>query len=173
LGNSLIVRCENGESGERSAIRLINEAAFGRPDEADLVDNLRSAGAGLISLVAEIDRRVVGHLLFSRMWIDHAGDSIPAVALAPIAVVPAHQRKGIGGRLIRHGLELLRASGERIVIVLGDPGYYARFGFASESTGSLESPFPPEAFMATELSPGALLGVAGRVRYPVAFGIDK
>jgi putative acetyltransferase len=66
---------------------------------------------------------------------------------------------------------LLRGRGERIVIVVGHPDYYPRFGFSSEKARNLESPFPPEAFMAIELSPGALDGVRGRVRYPAAFGI--
>jgi len=169
---SLIVRGENTEDTmERSLIRSINEAAFGRPDEADLVDALRTAGVVLVSLVAEVDQRIVGHILFSRMWIETTSGSCPAAALAPMAVLPGHQRRGIGRRLIRHGLDLLRRRGERIVIVLGHPDYYPRFGFSSEKARSLESPFSPKSFMAMELSPGALDGIRGRVRYPVAFGL--
>ena len=91
--------------------------------------------------------------------------------MAPISVLPEHQRQGIGGRLIRYGLDLLRNRGEHIVIVLGHPGYYPRFGFSCEKARALESPFPPDAFMAMELNPGALDGVSGRVRYPAAFGL--
>jgi putative acetyltransferase len=94
-----------------------------------------------------------------------------AVALAPVAVLPERQRKGIGSLLIRHGLELLRARGESIVIVLGHPGYYPRFGFSTDAAGSLESSFPREAFMAMELRPGALDRIRGSVVYPPAFGI--
>jgi len=166
------VRCENMEdTKERSLIRSINEAAFGRPDEADLVDGLRSEGVVLVSLVAEVDKRIAGHILFSRMWIETPGGSVPAAALAPMAVLPGDRRRGIGQRLILHGLELLRRRGERIVIVLGHPDYYPRFGFSSETARYLESPFPPEAFMAMELSPGALDGICGSVRYPAAFGL--
>jgi putative acetyltransferase len=93
------------------------------------------------------------------------------VALAPLAVVPRHQRLGVGGRLIQHGLSWLRGRGEHIVLVLGHPEYYPRFGFSSERARALESPFPAEAFMALELLPGALDGVRGRVRYPNAFGL--
>lgn len=118
-------------------IRSINEAAFGRPDEADLVDGLRSEGAVLLSLVAEVERQIVGHVLFSRMSIETSGGPVPAAALAPVAVLPDHQRRGIGEQLIRHGLDLLRARGERIVIVLGHPGYYPRFGFSSQKARSL------------------------------------
>jgi putative acetyltransferase len=89
---------------------------------------------------------------------------IVAVALAPVAVLPRYQRQGIGRRLIRHGLDTLRGPGERVVIVVGHPEYYPRFGFSSALACSLESPFAPEAFMALELSPGALKGIRGRVR---------
>jgi putative acetyltransferase len=170
--DGVIVRGENTEDAEeRSVIHSINRAAFGCQDEADLVDRLRTEGVVLASLVAEIPERIVGHILFSRMSIETTGGSVPAVALAPMAVLSEHQRKGIGGRLIRHGLNLLRGRAEQIVIVVGHPGYYPRFGFSSEKARSLESPFPQDAFMAIELSPGALDGVRGRVRYPAAFGI--
>ena len=166
-------RVENSESlEERSLIRRINEEAFGGQDEANLVDNLRADGHVLVSLVAELDSGIVGHILFSRMWIKNpTRASVSAVALAPLAVVPEHQQRGIGGRLIRHGLELLRGQGEKIVIVLGHPGYYPKFGFSAEKARLLESPFPAEAFMAIELSPGALDGIQGAVAYPPAFGI--
>jgi putative acetyltransferase len=88
-----------------------------------------------------------------------------------MAVLPEHQSQGIGGQLIVHGLDLLRSRGERIVIVLGHPDYYPRFGFSTERAHALESPFPPGALMAIELSPGALDGVRGKLRYPAAFGL--
>lgn len=154
-------------------IRAVNEAAFGRPDEADLVDKLRHDGHALISLVAEADASIVGHILFSRMWIDASAGLVSAVALAPMAVHPDHQRRGIGSRLISSGLELLRDRNEKIVIVLGHPGYYPRFGFSTDKARLLESPFPSDAFMAMELSAGALDGINGPVVYPPAFGIGR
>jgi putative acetyltransferase len=167
------IRLEDRENLEqRSAIHAVHHAAFGRPDEGDLVDNLRVNGDALVSLVAEIDSVIVGHILFSRMWIrTEGGKLLNAVSLAPVVVLPEHQHRGIGGQLIRHGLELLRDRGEKIVIVLGHPDYYPRFGFSTEKAESLESPFPPEAFMAMELSACALDGVQGTVVYPAAFGI--
>ncbi len=164
-----IIRLEM--DGERAAIHAVNSAAFARADEADLVDKLRAEDAVLASIVAELDGRVVGHVLFSRMFIETADGRVSAVALAPVAVLPAYQRQGIGGKLIRHGLELLRQKDERIAIVLGWPEYYPRFGFSVEKAAALESPFPREAYMALELSPGALYGVRGKVRYAAAFGL--
>jgi putative acetyltransferase len=166
-------RCQVREERPEDAllVRRVTEAAFGRGDEADLVEQLRDENAVLASLVADVDSETVGHILFSRMWIESAESRVAAVALAPVAVMPSHQRSGIGGLMIRTGLQLLRDRGEEIVIVLGDPTYYARFGFSRESARPLESPFAAEHFMAMELRPRALTGVAGSVRYPAAFGI--
>jgi len=168
----VIVHCERIEDArERQAIRRVNEVAFGRVDEARLIGGLHAEGVVLLSLVAELDGQIAGHILFSRMWIDGSGTPIPAVALAPMAVLPEFQRRGIGGQLIRHGLDELRARAERIVIVLGHPGYYPRFGFGTAAARAIESPFRPQSFMALELIPGALDGVRGKVRYPAAFGL--
>jgi putative acetyltransferase len=167
----MIVRCESPK--HRAAIRFVNEQAFSRRDEADLVDALGKEGVVLASFVAEVDKQVVGHILFSRMTIEAAEPacSVPAVALAPIAVLPEWQSRGIGGKLIQRGLDRLRGEGEKVVIVLGHRTYYARFGFSIEKASCLTSPFPPEAFMALELRPGALDGIRGKVKYPEAFGL--
>jgi len=166
------IRIENtGSIAERTAIRAVNEAAFGGAYEADLVDQLRGSDYALISLVAELESRIVGHIMFSRMWIKTSSGLLSAVALAPVAVLPGHQRKGIGSLLVQRGLELSRGRDEEIVIVVGHPDYYPRFGFSSAKAKSLESPFPREAFMALELRLGVLDGIEGLVVYPSAFGI--
>jgi putative acetyltransferase len=165
----LLVRVE--QPCDREQVRKVNEAAFGRTDEADLIDSLRMEGAVLLSLVAEFESRIIGHILFSRMTVETAQGPVAAVSLAPMAVVPDHQGRNVGSRLVRRGLAELRDGGERIVIVLGHKQYYPRFGFSAEKARGLASPFPPDAFMALELSPGALAGLHGCVRYPSAFGL--
>lgn len=169
MKNNLIVRSERPE--DRAAIRLVNEEAFGRRDEADLVDRLRVQGVVLASFVAEVESLIVGHILFSRMSIETTGKSVEAVALAPLAVMPKFQRQGIGTLLTAHGLDWLRAQSEQIVLVLGPSDYYQRFGFSIEKASFIESPFNPKSFMALELKPHALEGIRGKVRYPDAFGL--
>ena len=123
-----------------------------------------------MSLVAEVDGRVVGHILFSDLPIVTPGATVEALALAPMAVVPAHQRRGIGSMLVREGLRACREAGHRIVVVLGHPEFYPRFGFSAKTAERLKSPYSGPAFMAMELVPGALEGVEGEVRYPPPFG---
>lgn len=153
------------------AIRGVIRLAFGRDDEALLADALRDGGYVRISLVAEVDRLIVGHILFTDLPIVSETVTFPALALAPMAVLPEYQRQGIGSKLLRHGLDLCREQGHRIVVVLGHPNFYRRFGFSSELARQLDSPFSGRAsFMAKELVEGSLSGVSGRVQYPPPFG---
>jgi putative acetyltransferase len=167
---SLDVRPERPE--DRDGIREVHRLAFGQEDEARLVDALRAGGYSRLSLVAAADSRAVGHLLFSDLPLVTAQGIVSALALAPLAVVPSHQRQGIGTRLVREGLQACAAAGHRIVVVLGHPAYYPRFGFSARLAEPLRAPFAGPAFMALELVPGALAGVAGQVRYPPPFGLD-
>ncbi|WP_272427339.1 GNAT family N-acetyltransferase [Polyangium jinanense] len=155
-----------------AAVRNVNECAFGRPEEASLVDALRRSGAITLSLVAEQDGHVVGHVLFSPVEIDRDGSREIAQGLAPMAVLPAWHRKGIGSVLIREGLERLRGAGHGAVVVLGHPAYYPRFGFEPAARFGLrwEVPGHDEAFMALELRPGCLGTRPGVVRYRPEFG---
>jgi putative acetyltransferase len=155
---------------DREAVRRVHRLAFGREEEAGLVDALRGGGYARVSLVAEADGDLVGHILFSDLRIETAGGPLPALALAPLAVVPARQGRGIGSALARAGLAAAAAAGHRIAIVLGHPTYYPRFGFSAALAVPLAAPFSGDAFMACELVPGALNGVAGRVVYPPPFG---
>ncbi|MGE3316510.1 MAG: GNAT family N-acetyltransferase [Planctomycetaceae bacterium] len=161
------VRVESSVDFE--AIRVVNRRAFGGDDEPRLVDALRDGGYSRVSLVAVQNDRVVGHILFSTLPIVTETGVVPALSLAPMAVEPERQRRGIGSQLVRSGLEACRSAGHRIVIVLGHPEFYPRFGFTAELARPLESPYSGEAFMAIELLPGALGGVKGRVEYPPPF----
>ena len=122
------IRAERPE--DLPAIRHVNEMAFERPDEADLVDALRGSDAWLpeLSLVAEDESGIVGHALFSLVQLDSGPDLL---SLAPMAVASDRQRAGIGSSLIRHGLELAQHTEYPLVVVLGHPAYYPRFGFES------------------------------------------
>ena len=157
--------------GDESNIRFVNEAAFRRSAEADLVEQLRRDHDMVASFVAESHEQIVAHILFSRVVIEVKAGSVPSVALAPVAVLSSHQRQGIGSCLVRFGLEALRERGEKSVLVLGHPEYYGRFGFSSAAARSLVTPFPPEAFMALALVPGSLDGAAGVDTVPRAFGL--
>ena len=162
------IRGERKEDFE--GVRRVNEAAFGQPAEADLVDTLRSGGAVTVSLVAEVEGQIGGHLFFSPVTVQGA-DDLKAVGLGPMAVLPEHQRRGIGSLLIKQGLEYCRRAGIQEVVVLGHPDYYPRFGFRRASAWGLRCEFdaPDEAFLAIELTPNALSGRAGMVGYHPAF----
>jgi putative acetyltransferase len=166
------IRPERPEDGP--GIFLVNEQAFGRPDEAILVDVLRKGAAFIpgLSLVAEVGGSLVGHILFSRISIvQEDGLEQPSLALAPMAVLPEWQGKGIGSALVREGLRLAAEAGHLSVVVLGHQHYYPRFGFEPASRWHIRPPFdvPDAAFMVLALQPGALEGVAGTVQYPPAF----
>lgn len=151
---------------DHPAIRHVNEAAFGQPDEARLIEALREDGDVMFELVAEADGAVVGHILFSRLWADRTE---LIAALAPMAVHPEHQRKGLGGRLIESGIETCRDFGAHAVMVLGHPAYYPRFGFSAEAAGKVTSPYSGSpAFMALEMERGALAEPMF-IAYPDAF----
>ena len=166
----LIIRSEI--PADIPAIRQVNELAFGRPDEAKLVDKLRAAAAITLSLVACQNDEVVGHALFSPVTIMAEDASVtPAVALGPIAVHPAWQNQGIGGALIRQGLAECQRAGHGVMIVLGHREYYPRFGFVAAAKHNIHytQPLPEGVFMVAELQPQALSAVQGIVHYHPAF----
>lgn len=159
--------------GDAAAIRALNDAAFGTRDEGALVDALRAGGHVVVSLVAvDDDGRVVGHILFSTLTLA-SDDEAPlrAAALAPMAVAPSLQRRGVGSALVRAGLDACRARGVDVVIVLGHPAYYPRFGFSAEAARALEAPYSGEAFMALDLrEEDARRPLRGIVTYAPPFG---
>ena len=154
-------------AADHAAIRRVETAAFERDDEAGMVEAARAEGAALVELVTEQDGEIVGHILFSRMAVTPARFF---AGLAPVAVSPHAQRRGIGDALCRAGIEAVRALGAEAVIVLGHPDYYPRFGFSAEAAKRLASPYAGSpAFMALALTPGALAAPL-EVDYPAAFG---
>lgn len=165
----LSVRRETPEDIE--AIHYVNEQAFGGKQEADIVDALRNRGAVTLSLVAVRGNKIVGHILFSPVTIESESSNFTAVALAPMAVLPEFQGKGIGSRLVNDGLEECRTLGHEIVVVLGHPDYYPRFGFVPARPRGIECEFeaPEEAWMIMELREGALAGRRGTVKFQPEF----
>jgi putative acetyltransferase len=149
------------------AIRLVVQAAFGRPEEAAIVEGCRTERADAAELVADDGGEIVGHVLFNRMTCDPAAF---IVGLGPLAVRPDRQGRGIGAALARAGLEACRTLGAEGAVVLGHPAYYPRFGFSAEAAETLRSPFSGRpAFMALAFVPGAL-EAARDIAYPAAFG---
>ena len=153
------------------SIGYVNEQAFGQIEEGAIVDKLRNRNALTISLVATRDDKVVGHIAFSPVVIESQCSSFEAVALAPMAVLPAYQRKGIGSQLVRSGLEECRRLGHEVVVVLGHPDYYPRFGFVPGKQRGIDCEFevPDEAWMVIELKEGVLAGKRGTVRFQAEF----
>jgi putative acetyltransferase len=163
------IRAEKPE--DRESVRKINLAAFGRENEANLVDKLRGV-AYTLSFVAVESAQIVGHVFFSPVEIEgNCRDNLLILGLAPVAVMPDRQRQGIGSLLIRHGLEACTQSGCKAVVVLGSPKYYPRFGFvrAKDKGIGCEYAVSDEMFMILELESGALDGCSGTVRYRSEF----
>ena len=167
----MIIRPEKPQDYE--AIRRVNLLAFGQEDEARLVEALRRSDAFIpgLSLVAEEEGRIVGHILFTRIHIKSEIRSVEALALAPMCVLPEMQRRGIGSALVEIGLEQCAELGHRLVIVVGHPHFYPRFGFRPAAESGIQAPFPvpSEAFMALALVPDALSWASGLVVYPPEF----
>jgi len=165
------IRTEKPEDLE--AVRNVNIAAFGRENEANLVDRLRGIGS-TFSFVAVQSDRIVGHLFFSLVAVEgKCSKNLSILVLAPVAVLPNYQRQGIGTRMIREGLEECGRSGFQAVVVLGHPHFYSRFGFIPASRNSLRCEYdvPDEAFMVLELESGALQDCSGTVKYRSEFSL--
>jgi len=125
----------------------------------------------IVSLVAVVDEQVVGHILFTPIRVGQSPAVSTAMSLAPLAVLPAFQRTGVGDALVRAGLAECARLGQPVVVVVGHPEYYPRFGFRPARAAGLEAPFEVRdaAFMVWEGSPGALVGIRGMIEYPAAF----
>jgi putative acetyltransferase len=153
---------------DKDAIYAVNEAAFGRPDEAILVDKLRDSGGHLVSLVAMSDEnQVLGHVLFTPVAVEGSEEIFECAALGPVAVLPAFQRQGIGAALIEAGMTACLGLGYNVIFVLGEPAYYTRFGFEPTAPHYITCEFdvPDEVFMVATSGDNALEGIWGTVYY--------
>jgi putative acetyltransferase len=161
----MIIRVEKPE--DQIGIRHINTEAFDTDTEANLIDALRKRGIPFISLVAEENGKLVGHILFSPVTLEDDNCSISMAGLGPMAVPPPFQRKEIGSMLVREGLTHCKEAGYAAVCVLGHPDYYPRFGFVPSVNYGIKSEFdvPAEVFMVKELREGALADCNGIVKY--------
>lgn len=156
---------------DRQAVFELNALAFGREGEAKLVDALREGGhfePGM-SLVAEIDARVVGHLLFSWIELDSSRGALSAAALASLCVDPQFQRRGIGAALLKEGLARMKSIDCQAVLVVGDSAYYRRFGFSAELAKRISCPYSGPRLLGLELERGTLAGAGLRAVYPEPF----
>jgi len=155
-----------------AVIRTVNETGFDQRTEADIIDALRDVCPDVLSLVAESDGEVVGHILFSPVTIEDGSQSRQGMGLAPVAVTPDRQRQGIGSELVQAGLEILRKQGCPFIIVLGHPDFYPRFGFVPAFRHGLRCQWEgvtDAAFMVLVLDASSMAGVSGVARYREEF----
>ncbi|MEK6755157.1 MAG: N-acetyltransferase [Bacteroidota bacterium] len=148
-------------------IREVNKRAFGQEQEASVVDKLRENCNSILSLVALAGNEVVGHILFSPTVIEGKNGRLVGSCLAPLAVLPEYQRRGIGSELVQTGVARIREGGCPYIIVLGHPEYYARFGFEPASRFGISSEWqvPDEAFMILMLNRRAMKDISGVAKY--------
>ena len=157
-------------AGDYDAVFHVERDAFGREDEARLVEQLREDGVVIASLVAVEEGEVVGHILFTELPVESEAGTVRAAALAPMAVRSDMQSRGIGSALVEAGIAVCRQRGVKAVVVLGHASYYPRFGFSAALASRLQAPFSGPVFMAMELEPGSL-AAGGKPRYAEAFGV--
>jgi putative acetyltransferase len=163
-----LIEIRDEQTGDEAAIREVHRRAFGGDEECRIVDALRASGGALVSLVATVNGRVVGHILYSPAWV--GADALGA-ALGPMAVVPEHQRQGIGTTLVEVGIKRLRTAGCPFIAVVGHADYYPRFGFRPAAAHGItcEWDVPADVFMILMLDPVRMAGISGLTRYRPEF----
>ena len=160
----MLIEIREERPADVAAVREVNRRAFEQERESNIVDALRANGGALLSLVATIDDQVVGHVMYSRVSV---GDMVNGAALGPMAVLPEHQRQGIGTRLIDTANQKIKDAGYPFIIVVGHAEYYPRFGFrpAGKYGIKCEWDVPEEVFMVLMLDAAKMQGVAGLAKY--------
>jgi len=172
LKGQIMIRIREEMPDDYGQIRHVNDQAFKCPDEGRIVDQIRAKEKEIISLVAQIEEKVVGHILYSPVWIDCDQTPIKGMGLAPMAVLPEYQNKGIGSMLVKEGLRRLQEREYPFVIVVGHPEYYPRFGFERASKYKLKCQWdgvPGEAFMAIIMNRSVMKDVKGIAKYMEEF----
>jgi len=167
----MIIQVREETREDMPVVRVVNRAAFARIQEADLVDQLRENCRDLLSLVAIVQKQIIGHILFSPVVISGAVGLVQGAGLAPVAVAPEFQRQGIGATLINAGIRRLEQKKSPFIVVLGHPEYYPRFAFAPAMIRGIrcELEVPEEAFMILVLDPVIMKDVQGTARYRPEF----
>jgi putative acetyltransferase len=168
----MLIRSE--QEKDRTAVHAVNVSAFDTPLEANLVDALRARADPIVSLVAEDNGAILGHIMFSPVALSEH-PALRIMGLAPMAVAPEHQRKGIGSALVYAGLDQCKQLGFGAVVVLGHPAYYPRFGFSRSTRFGIgcEYDVPEDVFMVVELHAGFLRGASGTIQYHAAFSTES
>ncbi|HBD63626.1 MAG TPA: GNAT family N-acetyltransferase [Clostridiales bacterium] len=177
---NIIVRQETEqdyELAEDIVERAFRNEEFSDHTEHILISRLRKSDAFIpeLCLVAEIEGHPVGHIMLTRLSIVNDKRTYDSLALAPVSVLPEHQRIGIGGMMIKESIKIAKKLGHKSVIVLGHGNYYPKFGFMPASRWGIKPPFdvPDESFMALELEDYALTGTQGIVVYGEEFLIQQ
>ncbi len=167
--DKLLIRPES--ASDKDAVYSLNCLAFGRKDEADLVESVRQAGQVALSLVALLDDQLIGHILYSPVSVEHNPEKYKVWGLGPIAVLPEYQCQGVGKELIYTSLDACKSLAVEAVVLLGHKTYYPKFGFEPASKYHLKFKGQDlgDAFMALELSKGVLASLSGAVHYVPAF----
>ena len=167
-----MIAIRNEHRGDEAQIYEVNLQAFGRKEEAEIVNVLRDSCPESVSLVAEVDQQIVGHALFTPAIIEDGEMRVAGASLGPLAVLREYQKTGIGSALVRAGLEAMRRAGVPFVVLVGHPTYYPRFGFERASNYGLVCEYsqaPDDAFMIIVLDRQRMRGVKGTVRFPPEF----
>ncbi len=162
----ITIRVENKD--DLITIKEINNKAFGQPEEGNIIDKIRASGSQILSLVAEIDQKIVGHIFYSEAEIEHDNERIIGMGLAPMAVLPEYQKQGVGKKLINESISILKKKPIAFIIVLGHEDYYPKFGFDKASKYGISCQWdgvPDEAFMIMILDKEKMENVHGVARY--------
>ena len=144
FGEVLKMRIRTEHISEAAATYQLVAAAFAQAEEADLVEKLRTDPAFIpaLSMVGELEGELIAHILYTQLWIVNGAQKYPVLALAPMSVRPDKQKQGYGGQLIQASLTKAKELGYEVVIVLGHPTYYPKFGFKPASKWEIKAPFP-------------------------------